>query len=100
MSAGIKVASVGANQSSNSINTIGLGGYTLAGQGVSMTGHDELTQMNNQGLNIRIVPATGGTIISIRADNNYSNGDLFVIHEDQDLGAELGKIITLHYLKK
>jgi hypothetical protein len=76
------------------INT--LGGLTLGGA----SGHDELTQQSNQGLNIRIVPASGGHIVSIRKDNNYSsNSDLHIIHEDSDLGVELGKIITLLYLK-
>jgi hypothetical protein len=76
-----------------SINTVG--GLTLSGS----AGHDELTQQSTQGLNIRVVPASGGHIVSIRRDNNYSNSDLHIINEEKDLGAELGKIITLHYLK-
>jgi hypothetical protein len=54
-----------------------------------------------RGLNIRIVPANGGTIISIRDETSFSSSsDLYVINQDQDISSELGKIITLHYLKK
>ena len=54
-----------------------------------------------RGINIRVVPANGGTIISIRDENQYSGAsDLYVVGQDQDIGTELSKIITLHYLKK
>jgi len=50
-------------------------------------------------LNLKITPASGGTIVEI--DHNESRvGDLYVIDESKDLGTELGKIITMHYLKK
>lgn len=85
------------SQSIPALNNIPLNGISIAGAGIQM---DDVTMHSHQGLTIRVVPASGGTIISIRKDNTYgSTGDLYVINEDSDLGAELGKIITLHYLK-
>jgi hypothetical protein len=61
---------------------------------------DEITHLSGRGISIRIVPATGGTIISIRNENQIAGAsELYVINDDQDLGAEIGKIITMHYLK-
>jgi hypothetical protein len=77
-------------------------GISLAGQGVTLD-RDHPDLVINRGLNIRIVPANGGTIISIRNDSDFHvavNSDLYVISEDQDLASEIGKIITLHCLKK
>ena len=70
----------------------GSSGYSIGAQ------HSEEL---GRGLNIRLVPANGGTIISIRDENTFNQvSDLYVINSDQDIGSELGKIITLHYLKK
>ena len=78
------------------LNTLPLNGISIAGAGLQ----EDVTMHSHQGLTIRVVPATGGTIVSIRKDNTFgSTGDLYVINEESDLGAELGKIITLHYLK-
>ena len=70
--------------------------------GAALGASDDITiNSKGNGMTIRIVPANGGIIVSIRNDNNYSSaGDLYVVGEDQDLGAELGKIITMHHLKK
>ena len=73
-----------------------LGAISGAGYNIGAQNPDEL----GRGLNIRIVPATGGTIISIRDENYGGTSDLYGINQDQDVGTELGKIITLHYLKK
>lgn len=82
--------------SANGLNT--MPGISIAGAGHLLS--EDITHQSNAGLNIRIVPASGGSIISIRKDNTYSShNDLYIINEDKDLGAELGKIITLHYLK-
>lgn len=81
-----------------------LGPVTLGaiGAGQSAMGViDELTHLSGRGMSIRIVPANGGIIISVRDENNPSgSSDLYVINQEQDLGNELGKIITVHYLKK
>ena len=84
------------------INTIPLPGLSIAGAGQLASAQDDILQRNyDSGLTIRVVPANGGHIISIRNDHEYSTkSDLHIIHEDSDLGMELGKIITLHYLKK
>jgi len=61
---------------------------------------DEITHLAGKGMSIRIVPASGGTIISIRNEIDISSSsDLYVIPENQNIAEELGKIITLHYLK-
>jgi hypothetical protein len=61
---------------------------------------DEITHLSGRGMTIRIVPANGGIIISIRDENKIvGDSELYVIGSDQDLGAEIGKIITMHYLK-
>lgn len=56
------------------------------------------------GTDIRITPANGGYIISISQSSDYihtrSEPDLYIISEDQDLGTELGKIITMSNLKR
>ena len=52
-------------------------------------------------IDIRITPATGGTIVSILRGGDFGSApDLHVISDEQDLGAELGKIITLACLKQ
>lgn len=72
--------------------------------GIAMTGSTGYSMQSDElgrGMNIRIVPANGGTIISIRDEKLFtSSGDLYVVGQDQDIAAELSKIITLHYLKK
>ena len=85
----------------------GLQSVTLTGTGAatmrqgSMGVVDEITHLVGRGLGIRIVPANGGIIISVRDENDPgSASDLYVISESQDIGAEIGKIITMHYLKK
>jgi hypothetical protein len=84
-----------------SINTVAVPGLSLsASSGQLPTAHEDIIHRNH-GLTIRVVPANGGHIINIRDDNNYSSsGELHIINQDKDLGEELGKIITLHYLKK
>jgi hypothetical protein len=76
-----------------------LSGYTA----LSMPGYTNeipgITTNRDVGLNVKIVPASGGTIVSI-SDMSQIGSDLYIIHESQDIGQELSKIITLHYLKK
>lgn len=78
----------------------GIGSLTLGGA-IGGGSVDELTYLGARGLSIRLLPANGGTILSVRDDNDPGRaGDLYVIGQDQDIGSELGKIITMHYLKK
>ena len=84
-----------------SLNTLPyphIGPLNITGQ----AGHlDDSVQLTGRGISIRIVPASGGTIISIRNETNFTgSSDLYVIHESQDISAEIGKIITMHLLKK
>jgi hypothetical protein len=51
-------------------------------------------------MTIRITPANGGTIISIKDELDFgAKPELYVLTQDQNLAEEIGKIITLHYLK-
>lgn len=52
------------------------------------------------GLDLRITPAHGGYIISLSHRGSGTTPELHIVNEDKDLGAEIGKIITMHYLKK
>lgn len=83
-------------QNNSATNAIWQG--AIAGAGVSMgvnIGH------RFNGLDIRVITANGGMIVSITDPNNYGREpDLYLIHEDQDLGSELGKLVTMYYLKK
>jgi tRNA pseudouridine-54 N-methylase len=79
------------------LNTIALGQLGVAR---SQTSIDDIAQLGERGLTIRLVPANGGIIISVRNENQLSStSDLYVIGNHDDIGAELGKIITMHYLK-
>ena len=94
-----------------SISAVGGSGAQGAGMaipgiqlGPGLTGTSGADFEYATGLVLRITPANGGTIISIRADSpmtmSPSAPDVYVIAEGQDLGAEIGKIITMHYLKR
>lgn len=53
------------------------------------------------GLDLRVTPATGGYIVSMHLKKSFaSEPELYIISEDQDLGVELGKIITMACLTK
>jgi hypothetical protein len=88
-------AIAGAGVQISPLNTIGMS--SAAGQ---MSFPEEVMHLGGRGMSIRIVPANGGTIISIRDENVVGNSDLYIIPESGDIGQEIGKIITLHYLKK
>jgi outer membrane lipoprotein SlyB len=82
-----------------------LGGFTMPGaiagsmMGTAHMGAADVHQF--RGLDLRITAATGGYIVSIQSPNQYGRDpELYIVHEDQDLGLEIGKIITIHYLKK
>lgn len=81
--------------SQSSMDTITLGPMTI---------EKSATEHKFPGTDIRITPANGGYIISISQSSDYVHSrtvpDLYIISEDQDLGAELGKIITMSNLKR
>lgn len=53
------------------------------------------------GLDLRVTPANGGYVVSVNLKNNFSSEpELYIISEEKDLGAEIGKIITMSCLKK
>jgi hypothetical protein len=80
--------------------------YAISGNGLTGSyGQISLDSLNNRhefddGLDIRLTPAAGGFVVSIFHRNSGNRPSLHLITEDQDLGAELGKIITVSYLKK
>jgi hypothetical protein len=54
----------------------------------------------DEGIDIRITPASGGFIVSVNHRNHGTRPDLHIVTEDKDLGVEIGKIITISCLKK
>lgn len=58
------------------------------------------------GFNLRVYKAVGGTIIEVtrhdnrlRVDDGRSSNGLYIVTDDKELGAEIGKIITMEGLK-
>ena len=79
--------------------TVG-GGLAAASYGqISLSGLENRHEFD-EGLDIRVTPAAGGCIVSIMHRNLNRRPELHIVTEDQDLGTELGKIITVSYLKK
>lgn len=83
-------------------NHVTLGGpYAISGSAGFGVMPDQTQHEFNHGIDIRVTPATGGYIISINPRSNYNRTpDLHIVSSDQDLGSEIGKIITLTCLKK
>lgn len=63
---------------------------------------DDACRLSATGIRFEVYRANGGTVVETRR-NDRRTGDsvyeLHVISGDQDLGAEIGKIITLEALK-
>lgn len=62
----------------------------------------EESKFNSDGMRLQVYRASGGFVIETRnydrrKDDNRTS--MFVITEDQDLGQEIGKIITMETLK-
>ena len=60
------------------------------------------SQLHSQGFRLQVYKASGGIVIETHAydeKKDRSNIGLYVITEDQDVGYELGKIITFENLK-
>jgi hypothetical protein len=73
----------------------GMPGVTLGGTYSMGTQHEF-----DEGIDIRVTPAAGGVIVSVNHRNYNIKPELHIVTEDKDLGAEIGKIITMSYLKK
>lgn len=59
-------------------------------------------QISIDGLNFRVHKASGGYVIETRQYDNIkdrTNSKLYIIKDDQDLGENLGKIITMEALR-
>lgn len=73
----------------------------IAGGQAGFNMSDQTRHEFDQGIDIRVTPATGGYIVSVNPRSSYNRvPDLHIVSSDQDLGAEIGKIITLTCLKK
>ena len=60
------------------------------------------SQLHSQGFRLQVYKASGGIVIETHAydeKKDRSNIGLYVITEDQDVGYEIGKIITFENLK-
>lgn len=53
----------------------------------------------NKKFSISVHQAHGGYIVEVHRGSGYE-GDLYIVSEDQDLGQEIGKIITHSTLNK
>jgi hypothetical protein len=83
---------------SSGIYSVGAGYGAQPQRPITLAGTDYSNHEIRKGLDIRIQPAHGGWIVSIV--NNSKDSELYIVSEDQDIGDELAKIVTMHYLKK
>jgi hypothetical protein len=75
--------------------------FTIGGAGGSSTdisigeiyGSSNKSRLPNKKLSIDVHEAHGGYIVQVQRGSAYE-GDLYIVAEDQDLGQEIGKIIT------
>lgn len=77
--------------------TLGAGG--AGGYGSISIGDVYGSKHQFEGLDLRVTPANGGYIVSI-ANEPGSKATLYIIAEEQDLGQEIGKLITMLCLRK
>ncbi len=62
----------------------------------------EVPSLDSEGMRFTVFKASGGFVIETRTYDrrkDESNNKIYVITEHQDLGAELGKIITMESLR-
>ena len=76
--------------------TLSIGAYT----GPINIAEPGTTPHEFAGMDIRITVANNGTIVIVKRDGYGIKPDLYVVHDDQDLGQEIGKIITMTCLTK
>lgn len=58
---------------------------------------------NNRGIAFNLYSATGGKVVSIRKRDDKTdswNTTLYIIHDGDDIGEELGQIITMNTLSR
>ena len=69
---------------------------------VSISIDEQCTSLESNGFRLQVYKANGGVVVETR---NYDHrkdenrNSLYVITEDKDLGAEIGKIITMENLR-
>jgi hypothetical protein len=81
------------NYYGNAINSKSSSSFALSG---GISGH-------NGGLNFTVHSATGGKVIQVQSYNihtDQSRSTLYVITDKEDLGHELGQIITVESLSR
>lgn len=49
------------------------------------------------GFMLKVIPARGGIVVTAFKGSG-DNGEIYVIADGKDVGEEIGKIITMHYL--
>ena len=64
---------------------------------------ESVTSLESNGMRFQLYRATGGYVVEVRSydenkDRNFNS--MYVITDDNDLGAELGKIVTMECLKR
>jgi hypothetical protein len=62
----------------------------------------EVTGLDSEGMRFTVFKANGGFVIETRTYNRHkdeNNNSMYVITEEKDLGAELGKIITMESMR-
>jgi len=63
---------------------------------------EEASQISATGIRFEVYRANGGTVIETRRNDRRTGDSLFELHVisgDQDIGEEIGKIITMEALK-
>ena len=79
--------------------------YTLAGSGmghvtqIDLGPYDNSKKLPNKKISIDVHTANGGYVIRVTQDYRTEE-DMYIISDNQDLGQELGKIITHYTLVK
>jgi hypothetical protein len=64
---------------------------------------ESVASLESNGMRFQLYRATGGYVVEVRSydenkDRNFNS--MYVITDDNDLGAELGKIVTMECLKR
>ena len=79
------------------IHTTNNTGYTLGVQTGTGNSYTPQPMDLKGGINLTVTPATGGWVVQL--NRVYQEPQLYIVPEEQDLGVELGKIITMGCLK-